>query len=268
MPRQRPTPAKTAPPMDVRLMNATASVLFVVAALALLGFGLAWLARLPAFTLQAVRIEGDVGRNSAATIRANALPKLAGNFFTLDLERAQAAFQSVPWVRRAVVSRRWPDRLAVQLEEHRVAAWWHRENGDDKLVNLQGEVFEANPGDVEDEGLPTLAGPDERQAPAMLALLRRLEPVFAPLEARVETLSLSARGSWRLALDSGAEIELGRGSDDEVVARSQAFVGTVGEVTQRFSRPLASADLRHADGYAVKLRGVGTVESLPKKKSN
>lgn len=268
MPRQRPTPTPAAPPIDVRLMNATASVLFVVAALALLGFGLAWLMRLPAFTLQAVRIDGEVGRNSVATIRANALPKLAGNFFTLDLEKAQAAFQSVPWVRRAVVSRVWPDRIAVRLEEHRVAAWWHREDGDDKLVNLQGEVFEANPGDVEDEGLPTLVGADERQAAAMLALLRRLDPVFAPLDARVETLALSARGSWRAELDSGADIELGRGSDDEVVARSQAFVGTVGEVTQRYSRPLASADLRHADGYAVKLRGVGTVEHPPKKKSN
>lgn len=268
MPRQRPTPTPAAPPIDVRLMNATASVLFVVAALSLVGSGLAWLMRLPAFTLQAVRIEGEVGRNSVATIRANALPKLVGNFFTLDLEKAQAAFQSVPWVRRAVVSRVWPNRISVRLEEHRVAAWWHREDGDDKLVNQQGEVFEANPGDVEEENLPTLVGADERQAATMLALLRRLDPVFAPLEARVETLALSARGSWRAELDSGADIELGRGSDDEVVARSQAFVGTVGEVTQRYARPLASADLRHADGYAVKLRGVGTVEAAPKKKSN
>lgn len=265
MPRQRPAPAPTAPPMDVRMMNATASVLFVVAAFVLLGFALAWLMRLPAFTLRSVRIEGEVGRNSAATIRANALPKLAGNFFTLDLEKAQAAFQSVPWVRRATVSRVWPNRLAVRLEEHRVAAWWRREDGDDKLVNLQGEVFEANPGDVEDEGLPTLVGADERHAVAMLALLHRLAPVFAGLDARIETLALSARGSWRAQLDSGADIELGRGSDDEVVARSQAFVGTVAQVTSRYSRPIASADLRHADGYALKLRGVGTLEAAPKK---
>ena len=47
----------------------------------------------------------------------------------------------------------WPNRIAVHLEEHHPAAFW----GDDKLVNTEGEVFEANLGDVEDDNLPTLS---------------------------------------------------------------------------------------------------------------
>jgi len=71
-------------------------------------------------------------------------------------------------------------------------------------------------------------------------------------------LHLSGRGSWSLELDTGATLVLGRGSEDELVARSERFLRTVGQVTGRFQRDLEYADLRHADGYAVRLRGVGT----------
>jgi cell division protein FtsQ len=253
----RPT-APVPPPLDVRLMHAGAALLLGVALLAIAVGALRWATRSPQFTLGGVRIEGDVGRNSVATIRANAMPRLAGNFFSLDLAAAKQAFESVPWVRRAVVQRVWPNRLAVRLEEHRVAAWWHVDERDDLLVNVQGEVFEANPGDVEDEHLPVLAGPDGSSA-ALLAMLRRLQPVFDTLDARIERLSLSARGSWQAALDNGAEVELGRGSDDEVVERTRVFAGTVTQLVSRYQRPLEYADLRHAGGYALKLRGIGTV---------
>jgi cell division protein FtsQ len=242
---------------DVRLMNTTAQLLAVAGGVLLVAVLLLWLARQPVFAVRAIRIEGEVTRNSVSTIRANAAPQLAGNFFTLDLAKARAAFESVPWVRQAVVMRRWPNRLVVRLEEHRASALWSNDSGDDKLVNSHGEVFEANLGDVEDDALPTLHGPDGSSA-QMLAMWRRLGPVFALLDAHVDTLGLSSRGSWRAELDSGAEVELGRGSDDEVVERCRRFVSTVTQVTQRYQRPLEYADLRHNEGYAVRLKGIST----------
>ena len=244
-------------PADIRWMNALAGLLFAgVAALALASLG-AFIARQPMFALRAVQVEGDIVRNSVSTIRANALPQLQGNFFSLDLARAQRAFEAVPWVRHAVVRRIWPNRLAVRLEEHRPAALWQAADGSERLVNSEGEVFDANLGDVEDEALPTLEGPPGTAA-AMLALYRRLAPALEPLEARVETLRLSGRGSWQAQLDSGAALELGRGGEDELLARTERFVRTLPQVTARFQRPLAHADLRHADGYALRLKGVTT----------
>ena len=70
------------------------------------------------------RVEGDVARNSVSTIRANAAPQLAGNFLTIDLGAVRRAFESVPWVRLAIVRRVWPNRLRVRLEEHRPVALW------------------------------------------------------------------------------------------------------------------------------------------------
>lgn len=246
-------------PLDVRLMNGTATVLLGAVALGLAALALAWAARLPAFAFRSVRVEGDVTRNSVSTIRANALPRLAGGFFTMDLGAARRAFESVPWVRHAVVRREWPNRLAVRLEEFRAVALWegNRDDGATRLVSLQGEVFDANLGDIEDDHLATLAGPDG-SAPAMLAMKARLDPVFARLDARIDKLSLSDRGSWRVELDRGGVVELGRGSEAEVVARTERFAGTLTQMTSRFRGALASADLRHNGGYALRLEGVTT----------
>jgi len=253
-------------PTDVRLMNATTIALAAIAAILVAAMAVMWLARQPFFAIRSISVDGDVTRNSVSTIRANAAPRLAGNFITMDLRSVRRAFESVPWVRLAVVRRVWPNRLRVQLEEHRPVAIWGSESGGERLVNSFGEVFEANVGDVEDDALPTLAGPEGSSA-HVLAMLGRVEAGLAPLGARVEALALSGRGSWQATLDTGAVVELGRGSDDDVLARAGRFVATVGQVTSRYHRPLEYADLRHSDGYAVRLKGVSTTTDATSDKS-
>jgi len=248
-------------PAEVRLMNVTAAGLAVIAAVLLVAIALMWLSRQPLFAVRAIAVDGDVARNSVSTIRANAAPRLTGNFLTMDLGAVRRAFESVPWVRHAVVRRVWPNRLRVQLEEHRPVALWGTDAGSEKLVNSFGEVFEANLGDVEDDDLPRLAGPDGSSA-HVLAMLGRIETAIAPLGARIEALALSSRGSWRATLENRAVLELGRGSDDDVVARSARFVATLPQVTDRYQRPLEYADLRHQDGYAVRLKGVSTTSAV------
>ncbi len=254
-------------PVDVRLMNATAYTVFVLAALTLLAAAVLWLTRAPYFAIRSIHVEGGLTRNSLSTLRAHAMPRLRGQFFSLDLADARAAFESVPWVRHAVVRRAWPDRLTVWLEEHQpVALWQPEDERNPLLVNSFGEIFEANVGDVEDDRLPVLAGPSEsaagnaaESAAAMWSLLQRLQPLLASQELPLSRLSLSARGSWRGETEAGQVIEFGRGSEDEIVARGERFVHTLSQVTGRYRRPLLTADLRHTDGYALRLDGVATV---------
>lgn len=244
-------------PFDIRLMNGAATTLFALVGVALAVAALLWLSRAPWLGIRSIQLEGDLQRNSVAAIRANATPRLAGNFISIDLDKARSAFEAVPWVRQAQLRRIWPDRLAVHLTEHHPAALWLGEDGDPRLVNEQGEVFEANLGDVEDEALPEFSGPDGSSA-AMLSLYQRLAPLFAAYRMAPVSMQLSGRGSWRLELDTGASVQLGRGSEDELVARAERFLRTLGQVTDRFQRDLEHADLRHADGYAVRLRGITT----------
>jgi len=246
-------------PTDVRLMTlGTRGLCWLLAVMALAALGL-WASRHSAFAIRGITVSGDVTHNNAPTLRANVAPHLSGTFFTLDLNRARAAFEAVPWVRQAVVRRDFPNRLRVQLQEHRAVAYWGPE-GESRLVNSFGEVFDANLGEVEQEALPRLQGP-EAQSAQILAAYQALQPLFESLDLPLEQLELSGRGSWRARLDTGAVIELGAGSLPEVQARSQRFLQTLTQVSARYGRKpeaLETADLRHQDGYALRLRGVST----------
>lgn len=252
--------AKAPLPLDIRLMNGVATALFGVLLLMLLGTALAWAMRLPMFAIRGVTVVGDVSHYNALTLKANVMPRLQGTFFTLDVNAARQVFETMPWVRQAVVKRDFPNRLKVQLQEHQAVAYWGVE-GDSRLVNSFGEVFEANLGELAQDNLPRLSGP-EGQSPQVLAMHRTLQPLLTPMDLTLEQLDLTPRGGWHAQLDTGTTLELGSGSTDELVARIERFVKTVTQATSRYNRTveqLAAVDLRHTDGYAIRLNGVSTV---------
>jgi len=247
-------------PFDVRLMNKASAALFLAALLGALGVAAWWLVRHPMLSVTRITVTGDVTHNNALTLRANVAPKLSGNFYTLDLAQAKRAFEAVPWVRQAVVRRVFPDQLTVVLQEHQPVAYWGTE-AEPRLLNSFGEVFEANVGDVDKEDLPRLNGPDQQSA-QVLAMYRALQAPMALLDTEVDALQLSPRGGWQAQLATGAVLELGSGTADEVMARTQRFVRTLTQVSARYGRrvdAVLTADLRYPEGYALRLRGVGTL---------
>jgi cell division protein FtsQ len=135
------------------------------------------------------------------------------------------------------------------------------------MVNQQSQVFEANVEEVDVDALPRLKGPDDQSA-LVVRMFRDLVPIFKAVDMRIEQLELTPRGSWRVLTDGGAQLELGRGTEAEVVAQLKIFFRTLSQITARYGRTpsaLAGADLRHKDGYAVRLRGVTTLDVDGKK---
>lgn len=252
-------------PLDVRLMNNAALAFLLVFAALSLTTVLSWLAKQPVFSLKAIHVDNELAHNNAATLRANVAPKLTGNFFTLDLAHTRSAFENVPWVRYAVVRREFPDSLRVELQEHQAVAFWGTE-ADAKLVNSFGEVFEVNQGDMDAEDLPLLNGP-KGQSALVLQGYRAVAPVLERLDIKLAEMALTNRGSWRALLDGGGVIEMGLGSPADIQARVERFVVTVAQTSSKFGRNLQSADLRYANGYAIKLRGVTTVAVGDKQKN-
>ncbi len=253
-------------PLDIKLMNALAQALFALLAIIFVASGIWWALRHPVFALKNISVSGQVVHNNAVTLRAHVLPRVEGNFFTVNLDAARAAFESAPWVRRAQVRREFPNRLQVQLQEHKAVAYWltaGKPDAQERLMNDLGEVFEANLGDIEDQDLPQLSGPDA-QSGEVLAMYRALAPLFTPINLSLTQLVLSARGSWQAELDNNAVLELGRGNAAELMPRVQRFVQTAGQISSRYGRSVASlqsADLRHTDGYAIRISGVTALDA-------
>jgi cell division protein FtsQ len=256
MSRISSTPSAGPRPLDVRLMNGMTLVLVLVLSMMVLTAVLGWLMRQPVFNLQVIRIETELGHNNAVTLRANVAPKLVGNFFTMDLARTRSAFESVPWVRQALVKREFPNALRVSMQEHEAVAFWGAPD-ESRLINTFGEVFEVNQGDVEANELPVLKGP-QGQAALVLKAYRLLVPLFELLDGSLTQLELTGKGSWRARLESGATVEMGQGSPEEIKTRTERFVATVAQTSSKFGRNLESADLRYPNGYALRLRGVTT----------
>ncbi len=254
-------------PVDVRLMNLATALLLSVFGVAALGSLATWMLRHPAFALEAITVQGEVSRNNVVSLRSHVMPQLQGNFFTMDLAHAQQAFETVPWVRAAVVHRDFPNRLRTVLLEHHPIAMWGEE-GASTMVNEQGQVFEANVEDSDAERLPRMKGP-EGQSMAVASMYRELAPRMESMDMAIDQLELTSRGGWRMSTVSGAQIELGRGSPPELMQKLNVFFGTLAQVTARYGRTptaLAGADLRHRDGYALRLHGVSSVEANNTKK--
>ena len=248
-------------PWDVKLMHVTGSCMFALLSLGIV-FMVFWVAvHLPVFNLVGITVEGEVDHNNATTLRANVTTRMTGNFFTADLTQVQHAFEGVPWVRLAVVQREFPNRLRVTLQEHRPVAYWGDEN-ESRLLNMYGEVFEANLADLENEKIPRLKGPDS-ESQLVWKMYQALVPRFRALQLDLGNLELTERGSWRAYLKQGAVIELGRGDVEEVTARMQRVDQTLLGVVQKLGKKLQSLqsmDLRHDNGYAIRLHGVSTME--------
>ncbi len=250
--------ANTPLPTDVRLMMLATSLLgWALVAIALASVGL-WAVRHPVWTLAAVEVNGELTHQNEVTFRAHMGNRLAGSFITLDLNDVKQVFESVPWVRKALVQREFPNRIRVTLEEHQAVAWWEQD-GTTMLMNRQAEVFEASSDDEVTDNLPELAGP-AGEAARVKNVYDILRSEFATVDAGIERLELTGQGGWRAQLDNGARIELGRGTADELQARVRQFTRTVGQVTRQHGRGLAAADLRYPAAYAIKLRGITTLE--------
>jgi len=255
------------PPADVKLMNLASGLMVLTFAGLTLGAVVDWVVRQPVFAIRSISVDGDTAHTNALTLRANVSPRLQGGFLSMDLNATRQAFEAVPWVRKAVVRREFPNRLRVTLQEHQAQGFWGNES-ESRLINSYGEVFEANTGEVDQDDLPRLDGPVEQSA-QVLGMYRSLKPVFEQVNLTLDELELSARGGWRAQLDTGAVIELGGGADADVLVRTQQFLTTLTHVVSRYGRTVSavqSADLRHREGYALRLRGVSTLaDDKPKK---
>ena len=229
---------------DSPLLGTIANRLFVFAA-ALMFYGTAhYVVHLPMFPLRDIQLTGDVAHVTHEQVEAVVTRELRGNFFTVDLAQASAAFEKLPWVRKVSVRRQWPDRLLIVVEEHRPLARW----GSTALVSAQGEVFEA----AINTTLPVLQGP-EGTAPEVLSHFQAFEQALEPVGRHIAQITLSARRAWVVKLDDGMVLELGR---ENLETRLAGFVAAYGRTIARLPQPSTYIDLRYTNGFAVRSPGL------------
>ncbi|QZA77821.1 cell division protein FtsQ/DivIB [Deefgea tanakiae] len=223
--------------------------LLTALALMLLFYSLLFLAvHSPLFPVRKIKVDGDLTHVTREQLQYVIKNELKGTFFTLDLDKTRQNFEKLPWVRQVEVRRRWPDRLEVNIEEHKAVARW----GTAGLLNSHGEKFDAASGDH----LPVLEGPDGTEK-IMVEGFQRLKVALAPLGRTPTKLWLSERRAWRFELDKQLIVEVGR---DDPVDRVTRFVKAYPSTLALLQQPFEYVDLRYPNGFAVRLPSYHPIE--------
>ena len=223
------------------LLNRTASALYALTFL-LFVYGLAWfVVHQPVFALKHVQVTGDAGHVTRAQVEAIVRNELKGTFFTLNLPQLRHAFEKLPWVREANLRRRWPDRLEVSVVEHVPLARW----GTTALVNTHGEIFQA----AHDGKLPVFMGPagSSKEIAIQYEFFRRM---LSAVEATPVVVQVTPRRAWRVKLDQGPTLELGR---ENIEARLGRYLEVHQRTVGALQRRIDYVDLRYANGFAVRI---------------
>jgi len=244
----------TSPELANHPLSQVARVLTWGASVLLVYGAASWVVAQPWFALRSIEVKTPVAHVTEAQIRLVAERQVRGTFFTVDLEKVRNSLEKLPWVREARVERRWPGTLVVSLVEHVPLARWN----DDALVNEAGDIFVA----AVTLPLPRLSGPEDSSAEVVAAYYRHQE-ALAPLGMTIRELRLSPRRAWRLQLENGMQLALGRDQADARLARFVALYprlfGAQPAATEDAAPVAALApltvDLRYPDGFAVRMPG-------------
>ncbi len=213
----------------------------------LLGYGGWQLAQPDTLPIRAVQVKGEFRYLDKADLYAALGEPASGGFFNVDVRAVKLAAESLSWVDRASVRRVWPDSLRGRVVEQVPLARWRQADGSMALVNRRGELFAAV-GTEALAQLPLFHAP-AGAAEAVAARYQRLSVLLATLGMSVRELGLNQRRAWRLQLDNGVLLLLGRGGDEAVLDR---FMRAWPLALAVHAEAIERVDLRYTNGFAVR----------------
>lgn len=190
-----------------------------------------------------IEIQGQFAGETRNGLERHAAPWLGRSFFTTDLAEIKRAFEARPWVDSAAVRREWPDRLVVEIREHRPLAYWN----DRQLISRTGEVFAVGNRDVAGR-LPHLRGPEGRER-EVIDTARAMANQLDAHGLGFAGITLEERGAWVITLANGIEVSLGR---DQVEQRFERFLAVYNTRIADRADQVEAIDARYTNGIAVR----------------
>ena len=177
-----------------------------------------------------------------ATIEKKATSILGQSFIRQNIHQLQEELESIPWVDTVSLSRSWPDKLTLTIYEQAPIARW----GSKGFVNVRGQLV-FTPSIEQLYALPELKGSND-DVILIMDTYALLAKKVQPYDIAISFLQKDERESWRLQLDNGWDVVLGRGDMLKKLAR----------LTQLFDQQLldrnadvVAIDMRYSNGLAI-----------------
>ena len=163
---------------------------------------------------------------------------------SLDPTDARQTLEAMPWIDRASVQKIFPDRVEIELDEHRPYAIW--QTGQSFfVVNREGKkIVPYWPGRF--DSLPVVVGAGAANAAA--SIIDDMES-FPEFRARVRSYVRVGSRRWDLELKNGVTIRL----PEEKPLEALEEVVRLDQQNTLLERDIAAVDLRLSDRVVVQL---------------
>lgn len=167
---------------------------------------------------------------------------LGKNFVSYDLDAYRSTLSENPWIKSIEVTRHWPDKISLIIEEKRPVAIWN----DLYLIEADGTIFE--PDLMPSEMMISLQGNID-QKDKLLDRMTIIQESIGSVGLGVEKIILDYRGAWTIVLENDVELYLGAKFFDE---RLRRFVMHYPSSIRSKIDNISAIDFRYDHGYALK----------------
>lgn len=193
--------------------------------------------------ITSVEIQGEFQHMEKQQIQQALSGRLEAGFFNVDVDVIRDRLLDIPWINAATVRRVWPGTLQIGVIEQLPVASWSAGG----LVNGHGQLFFPLP-ETYPPDLPEMQGPADSQA-VVARRYREMEKELEPLALHITRIVLDERRSWKIELDSGVTLLLGRVNDN---ARLTRFVRLYPVALAARAADIQQVDLRYTNGFSVR----------------
>ncbi len=238
-----------------RLAVALLGIIFLVGTL----YAAAQLAKDPLrFPVQNVDILGTMDYADRDALIASVKPHTLQGFYGLDIEMLQQTLEAHAWIATARVSRVWPSRIAINVEEHEPAARWN----DGHLISKRLVLFKPHQLDRQSADfaqwsdvfrpLPLVSGAQGRHV-ELLDAYRAYEQQLGTFNLSLSLLEEDDRLSQTLILSNGEVIKLGR---EQRQLRMSRFLDVYERIIEKAKDGPLSFDMRYSSGFSLGVVGI------------
>lgn len=193
----------------------------------------------PLLAVRSVQVDGTTTL-PAELVRETAGVDRGTPLLRIDVEAARAAVADLPQVESVTVTRGWPDRVVITVEERTPVAVVG-EPGRRSLVDARGVLFDTVSGDPPAGVVPLAVeepGPDDEETAAALAAISALP---ADLREQVALVEAPATEDVVLVLTDGTIVRWG--SADESGEKAEVLAALLEQVAAGTLEPAAELDL-------------------------
>ncbi len=222
-----------------------------------------WLNKPGNFSFKKIELINQLHNQESKELTSIAAKALNGGFFSLNIEQFKSEFLTqLPWVKSVAIRKIWPDKLLLEIVEHKPVARWLSVDKNmpetiTQLLSQQGHIFTPDLSSRQKKKfmyMALLTG-TKNNAQQVLKNCVQFNQQLKLLNSGIKQCGMNKRRSWRIKLftDNNVAIKLGK---KNITAHLERFIKAFSGPLKIYLKAVDIADLRYANGFSIKWKQV------------